>query len=107
MKNFLIFFQKIFCKHVHNIEGIAWSPGSRLFTIWSSMLTDNAIGIYSIEESKWLSYFKPIYTYPNLSGVRKVQWSFSGQFLAVIDLLDTVKNFPSFQSIFYTYFKKL
>lgn len=64
------------------------------------MLTDNAIGIYSIEESKWLSYFKPIYIYPNLSGVRKVKWTFSGQFLAVIDLLDTVKNFVSLLCIF-------
>lgn len=98
-------FQKLICDHLHSIDGIRWSPNDELLCIWCSSPAEPKLVIYSTVWEKPVAAFSPLkttqseitYNYEReLKGIENIEWSPSGQLLAVIGFNEVVINYIFF-----------
>ncbi|XP_050445622.1 WD repeat-containing protein WRAP73-like isoform X1 [Cataglyphis hispanica] len=82
--------QKLICERLHSIDGIRWSPNDELLCIWCSSPAESKLLIYSTVWEKPVGMFFPLETYKELKGIENIEWTPSGQLLAVIGFNETI-----------------
>ncbi|XP_012220138.2 WD repeat-containing protein WRAP73-like [Linepithema humile] len=92
--------RKLICDHLHSIDGIRWSPNDELLCIWCSSPAEPKLIIYSTVCEKPVATFSPLKTTQlsevtynherELKGIENIEWSPSGQLLAVIGFNEVV-----------------
>ncbi|EZA56444.1 WD repeat-containing protein [Ooceraea biroi] len=92
--------RKLLCDRLCSIDGIRWSPNNELLCIWCSSPAEPKLIVYSTVWEKPVVVFSPLdtaqpseltYNYgKELKGIEKVEWTPSGQFLAVIGFNEVV-----------------
>ncbi|XP_023289539.1 WD repeat-containing protein WRAP73 isoform X2 [Orussus abietinus] len=85
--------RKLMCERLSSIDGINWSPNGELLCIWSSIISESKLLIFSILSESHVGAYCPEkrkesrnvrYGYTkHLKGIDIVKWMPSGQFLAV------------------------
>jgi len=106
-------FQKLICDRLHSIDGIRWSPNDELLCIWCSSPAEPKLIVYSTVWEKLVAAFSPLeiiqlsevtYNYKKeLKGIENIEWSPSGQLLAVIGFNEVV-IYLSFSFIYLSIF---
>lgn len=82
--------RRLICERLCSIDGICWSPNNELLCIWCSSPAESKLLVYSTVWEKpvvaWTpsEIVQPFETYKELKGIENIEWSPSGQLLAVI-----------------------